>query len=330
MTQVVIRGESVYECDVCNRRIRTPTNRYGLDVIQRCTITAGCQGKLHRVTAQKDINSTPAFPPEVAGLTDWFARNILYTHQQPIKTAVWVVQHNLQNIPTLHTFVHRTVNGEEVLVEQDPVRVDTIDANTTRLTFSAAESGQVQCVSLSTKNTTNYDNTLAAASSTAGVQLTSDLGEITIATLDSSGTIDVTLTFLSSASTNITYGGVDDVPSIYSPWVGADSIIVNGKRYTVRSFNLTQTSPAPTYFSAGTIANGTAFYVSGMNNTPIGANDVLFLMSTSPHSNVDRMYDRYVDAASVSSTSPETFYEEGRGYVMSSVVRSTYPLILVV
>ena len=330
MTQVVIRGESVYECDVCKRRIRTPTNRYGLDVIQRCTITAGCQGKLHRVTALKDINATPAFPPEVAGLQDWFARNILYTHQQPIKTAVWVVQHNLQNVPVLHTFVHRTVDGEDVLVEQDPVSVDTIDANTTRLTFAAAESGQVQCVSLSTRNTTNYDNTLISAPSALGVQLTSDAGEITIATLDSSGIVDVALTFLSTTPTTITYSGIDGIPSIYSPWVGASAAIINGRRYTVRSFNLTQTSPAPAYFSAGAIVNGTAFYVSGINNAPIDTNDVLFLMSNAPHTNVDRIYDRYVDATSVSATSPETFYGDGRGYVKSSVVRSTYPLILVV
>ena len=330
MTQVVIRGESVYECDVCKRRARTPTNRFGLDVIQRCTITSGCQGKLHRVTALKDINSTPAFPPEVAGLQDWFARNILYTHQQPIKTAVWVVEHDLQNVPVLHTFVHRTVDGEEVLVEQDPIGVDTVDANTTRLTFASAESGQVQCLSPSTKNTTNYDNTLTVAPSTSGIQLSSNIGEITIATLDSSGMVDVTLTFLSSSSTNITYSGIDGVPSIYSPWVGGNAVIVNGKRYTIRSFNLTQTSPAPAYFSAGVVANGTAFYLSGINNAPIGANDVLFLMSTAPHTNVDRIYDRYVDAKSVSPTSPETFYEEGKGYVMSSVVKTTYPLILVV
>lgn len=330
MTQVVIRGESVYECDVCKRRQRTPTNRYGMDVIQRCTITAGCQGKLHRVTALKDINSTPAFPPEVAGLQDWFSRNILYTHQQPIKTSVWVVQHNLQNVPVLHTFVHRTVDGEETLVEQDPIDVTIIDANTTRLTFASVESGQVQCVSLSTKNTTNYDNTLASAPSADGIQLTTSTGEITIATLDASGIVDVTLTFLSTTATDITYGGIDGVPSLYSPWVGATTIIVNGKRYTVRSFNLTQTAPAPTYFSAGTVANGTAFYLSGINNVPVGANEVLFLMSNSPHTNVDRVYDRYVDAYAVSPTSPETFYEEGKGYVMSSVVKSTYPLILVV
>lgn len=330
MIQVVIRGESVYECDVCKRRIRTPTNRYGLDIVQRCTITSGCQGKLHRVTALKDINSTPAFPPELVGVQDWFARNVLYTHQQPIRTATWIVQHNLQNVPILHTFVNRIVDGKEVLVEQDPTIVETIDANTTRLIFASAESGQVQCVSPSTKNTTNYDNTLAATPVTLSTQLTSNTGEITIATLDSSGIVDVTLTFLSAPLTSITYSGVDNVPSIYSPWVGVGSVIVNGKRYTVRSFNLTQTSPAPAYFTAGVIANGTAFYLSGINSTHVGDNDVLFLLSNAPHTNVDRIYDHYVDAKFVSPTSSATFYDEGKGYVMSPVVKSTYPLILVV
>lgn len=330
MTQVVIRGESVYQCDVCNRRIRTPTNRHGLDVVQRCTITAGCQGKLHRVTSLKDINSTPAFPPEVVGVQDWFARNILYTHQQPIRTAVWIIQHNLQNVPVLHVFVHRTVDGETVLVEQDPAGIDIIDANTTRVTFTSAESGQAQCVSLSTKNTTNYNNTLSTNESLDVVQLSSDVGELTVATLDSSETVDITLTFLSSEVTNITYSGIDNVPSIYSPWIGANSVIVNGKRYTVRSFNLTQTLPAPAYFSTGVVVNGTSFFVSKINDTLVGTNDVLFLLSNAPHTNVDRIHDRYIDSSFVSHTSPEVFYEDGKGYAASSVIKSTYPLILVV
>lgn len=330
MSQVVIRGESVYECDVCDRRVRLPTNRQGLDVIQRCIITAGCQGKLHQVTTLKDINSTPTFPPEVEGVQDWFARNILYTHHQNIRTSTWVVRHNLQNVPILHTFVHRTIDGESVLTEHDPIEVQTIDANTTRLIFAAAESGQVQCVSLSTKNTTNYNNVNGQAQTDAILQLSSTNGELTIATLDLSPTIDVALTYVATEPITVSYVGIDSAPSIHSPWVGANTVIVNGRKYAVRSFNLTQTATAPSYFTAGLIADGTAFFVSSVNNNPINTNDVLFLMSNSPHSNVDRVYNKYVEAKSISTTTPETFYGEGKGYTSQQVVKSTYPLILVV
>lgn len=328
MLQVVIRGESVYECDVCKRRIRIPANKLGMDVLQRCIITLSCQGKLHRVTALKDINSTPAFPPEVPGIQDWFARNILYTHQQPIKSKVWVVQHNLQNVPNTHTFVHRIVDGKEILIEQTPDAVDIVDANTLRLTFASTESGQVQCVTQSTKNTTNYNNTLPEAQPSTSIQLTTDVGELAIATLDTASIADITLTFLSTVPTNVAYSGIDSVPSINSPWVGVNYVVINGRRYVVRSFNITQTPPAPLYFSSGAISNGTAFYVSSVNNVETKAGEVLFLMSKTPHTTVDRIYDRYVDAAHVSKTSPEMFYEDGRGYVSPTVVRTTYPLIL--
>lgn len=330
MTRVVIRGESVYGCDVCNRRIRVPTNKYGLDVIQRCTITSRCQGSLHRVTTLTDINNTPAFAPEVEGLQDWFPRNILYTHQQSIKSVTWVVKHNLQTVPVLHTFVQRTVDGEDTLVDQDPIVVDTIDANTIRLTFAGAESGQVQCTSSSTKNTTNYESTVSASALETTTQLTSNVGEITIATLDTAGIVDVDVTFLTNIPTTITYSGIDTVPSVYSPWIGVSFVIVNGRRYAVRSFNLTQSNPAPTYFSMGSIVDGTAFYVSGINGIPIDTNDILFLLSRPPHASVDRIYNSYVDAKSISADAPEMFYGEGKGYVSPSVIRSTYPLILVV
>src|SRR5512139_2046272 len=110
MTRVVIRGETVYECDVCKRRQRVPTNRQGIDVLPRCNITAGCKGLLHRVTALRDIASTPTAPPEIEGVSDWYQRNVLHIHQQPIRSDRWVVTHNLQNIPILHIFVSRESN----------------------------------------------------------------------------------------------------------------------------------------------------------------------------------------------------------------------------
>lgn len=330
MTQVVIRGESVYECDACTRKIRVPTNRYGLDVIQRCTITSGCQGKLHRVTSSKEVNTTPAFPPELEGVQDWFARNILYTHHQTVRASTWTVKHNLQNIPVLHTFVYRIVDGNSVLVEREPDTVVTVDANTTVLKFASAEAGQVQCVSPASKNTVNFDGLAPTAISQDAVQLTSEVGELTIATLAVDPVVSIVLTFPGVASVSITYTNVDLVPSVDSPWVGTSNVLVNGRRYAVRSFNITTSSSAVGYFTSGTISNGASFYVSHINGVAVRPNDALILMSTYPHATVDRVYNKYVDAKSVSLALPETYYSAGKAYALPSVIKTTYPQIIVV
>lgn len=330
MVQVVIRGESVYECDTCDRRIRIPTNKYGLDVMQRCMITSNCQGTLHRVTATKDINATPAFPPEVDGVQDWFQRKVFYEHNQTIKTQAWTVNHNLQNIPVFHVFVNRLVDGVEHLVEHEPTSVTTIDANTTLITFNSAESGVVHCVSSSSQNTTNFDVFATLTDDAATMQVTSDVGEITIATLDTSELVDLTVTYTASPNITTSFIGVDDVTSINSPWVGARHAIINGRRYTLRSFSVVTTPQVSSYIAAGMIPDGSAFYISAVNGVAVKPNDVLFLLSRAPHSNVDRVYDKCIDAAQINQTSPEMFYAGGKAFVSTSVTKSTYPLILVV
>lgn len=326
MTQVVIRGESVYECDVCTRKVRVPTNRHGLDVVQRCTITSGCQGKLHRVTSSKEIHKTPAFSPEVEGVQDWFARNIFYTHTQTVRASTWTIKHNLQNIPVLHTFVYRNVGDSSVLVDHIPDEVITVDANTTVVKFASAESGQIQCISPSSKNTINFDGLAPVVVPQDAIQISSDGGEITLATLLSAATVNIVLTFPGVAPINVAYSDIDAVPSVNSAWVGASKVIVNGRQYSVRSFSLTS---APEFVS-GMVASGAAFYISTINGTPIRTNDVLFLLSGTPHANVDRIYNKYVDAKAVSPTLPEIYYGEGKAHVLPSIVKPTYPLILVV
>lgn len=320
----------MYECDVCTRKVRVPTNRHGLDVIQRCTITSGCQGKLHRVTSPKEINATPAFPLEMDGVQDWFARNILHTHRQTVRAATWTVKHNLQNIPVLHTFVYRIVDGENVLVEHEPAEVITVDANTTVLKFTLAEAGHVQCVSPASKNSVNFDGLAPVAASQDAVQLSSDVGELTIATLAADPVVSVVLTFPGTSPISVTYTDVDLVPSVDSPWVGTSNILMNGRRYAVRSFNVTTTPSAAAFFTSGAIANGTSFYVSHVNGVAVKYNEVIILMSTAPHASVDRVYTKYVDARSVSQTLPETYYSAGRVHTLPSVIKTTYPQIIVV
>ena len=166
--------------------------------------------------------------------------------------------------------------------------------------------------------------------STDVIQITSNTGEITIATLDASSSVDLSVVYTISPNISTSYTGIDNVASINSSWVGAQTAIINGRRYTVRSFNVSSTPQAAAFFAAGLIPSGSAFYVNAVNDNTIKPNDVLFLLSRAPHSNADRIYDKCVDASNINHTSPEMFYAAGNVYVSSSVVKSTYPLILVV
>lgn len=333
MNQVVVKGESVYQCDVCTRKVRVPTNRFGVDVLQRCNITQHCKGKLHRVLLKKDINNTPAFAPEIQGLNDWFQRKVLFTHTQTIETAVWTVNHGLGNQAVLHTFVNRQgVNGQVTLEQEDPVSTRIIDLDTVELTFLQPRSGTVQCVSLTSPNVANAGSTKVIVPDTLPLQLTNNTADIAIATLSSANVIDITVEYKSSGTdpVEVEYVNIGSVPSLTSPWVGVRKVVVNGKRYTVRSFNLQTTANGAVAFEAGLIPSGSTFKIQAVNGNSIAQHDVLFLFANAPFASVDRIYDKFADAAMVSTSDPEMYIDSGKGYCRLSAVKSVYPAILVV
>lgn len=333
MSKVVVKGESVYQCNVCSRKVRVPTNKQGLDVLQRCNITHHCRGTLTRVLTTKDINETPAFPPEIQGVQDWFQRRVLYTHEQPVQAATWLVKHNLANRPKVHVYVNRIINGEETLVEASPLTETTVDINTVLLTFATAESGLAQCVTSSSQNSTNPGATTAAVASTDIVQLSSDTGEITLATLTSAPLVGFAITYKTSGTSldvTIEYAGINTIPAVGSPWAGSSAAIINGKKYTLRSFNITTTPLAPPYFASGAVPPGSTFTFSNYNGAPPVANDCLILLGRSPYATVDKIFDQYIDVAAVNQSTPELFYTSGKAFTYPTVIRSTYPLIMVV
>lgn len=333
MPKVVVKGESVYKCSVCARNIRVPTNKQGMDVLLRCNITYNCQGKLRRVTIAKEINETPAFPPEVQGVDDWFQRKVLYTHDQPVQSTTWTIKHNLANRPKLHVYVNRIVDGETVLADITPLTETTIDLNTVQVTFATAESGLAQCIALASQNSVNPESTAEIVDNTTAVQISSNVGEITLATLSSASLVSLALTYKTSGTqlnVVIDYAGIDNVPSINSPWAGTSTVIINGKQYTVRSFNVTTTPLAPAYFAAGQVPAGSTFYVSNYNGHPPTTGECLILLGRDPYATVDRVLDQYIDVSQINADAPETFYTTGRGYTVPTVIKQTYPLILVV
>jgi hypothetical protein len=326
MAQIVSKGDSVYECDVCNRRTRVPLNKYSFDVVQRCIITQSCPGKLHRVIQNKDINSTPAITPAVAGLQDWFQRRVLFTHQQQIESSEWRIIHNLGNHPTIQVFVKQLVDGNVVYTETSTFTVRTVDLNTTYITFPAPIAGLAQCVSYTSRNKTNaaiQQPTVAAVRD--DFQL-SNRGEITIATLIDSPSIALTVSYRHPATSieyPVLYPEVDDSPSVLSPWIGASIVFIAGKRYTVRSFNIT-----PTDNTALPAVNGSQ--LSFTMPAPGGVGKNLILLGVPPFSVPDRVINEYIDIATLSTTQPEVYYNAGEIHSAPQVIKSVYPLIVAV
>ena len=325
MTKVLARGDSVYECDVCKRRIRVPAQRRGMDVVQRCIITHNCHGKMHRVRLTKEINSTPAFPTELAGVQDWAQRQILYTHNQTVQSFSWVINHKLSNNPNIYTHVARVVDGNEVMVPIEPDVINIIDLNTIEIKFNQAERGLAQCIAAASKNTINPVAS-AGIAATVDDSLLTNVGELTIATLDTMDNVNLEFTYDSPSSTLpviIEYSGINR-PSTSSAWRDAGNVIINGRRYRVRSFNILTNNPAPTYFGQGAIANGSYITIT----SDVKANQVLILMALPPFASADKVTSKYIDCATLTST-PYIYYNQGDLYAKDDVIKNTYPPIIV-
>ncbi len=384
MAQILIKGETVYKCDECMRRIRVLTAREGIDVVNRCTITYGCKGRLHKVKSVEEANSTPAFPEEVPGVQDWFQRRVEYTHHQPIKSKSWIIKHNLANKPTVYCYVAKQtlasttyatnpaagsmwykstseiddsnplsptaaglyrfngtrwvrpsdvipvgIQGNNVYEFQQamkPTIVETIDANTIKVTFDTPQYGTAQCISSASQNTANPIK--VAASTTAGAFQLSNKGEITIATLNPSPFITVAVNFKSSTvagGINVSFSNVDNTASVNSSWVGVSRIFLNGKTYTVRSFDIAHLPPVPAIMTSGNVDPLMARFT--FENFSSNINENLILLGNAPHYTVDRIYDRYVDIANLNRFSPEIYYNDGEIYISRNRIKTAYPLI---
>ena len=333
MAQIVVRGENVYQCTVCSRKIRVPNNRYGLDVVHYCTITQGCKGKLNRVTIPKEVNNTPAIPPEVTGIQDWFQRQMLYTYTQTIASNTWTIQHNLGTIPIIHTFLNQIVNGVMTLVETLPPPYKIIDDNNIILTFPEAVSGVAQLEALSSRNTANLQKS-KVVQNVNNIQVTTNTGVLTIATLDPSPITEVTLTYVVPGQNPIAivYNNLASPPDANSPWSGINQVYVGGVVYTVRSFNLVSHPAALQYFISGQIpSTGCAVYVGTPLNGPTGIlKSVLILEAKSPYASVDIITNQYVDFSAETKTSANILYSYGVAVVTPNTPKSIYPYISVV
>lgn len=321
-----LKTDVIYQCDVCNRQIRLPKNKAGMEIMQRCIITENCLGKLRTTTTRVSTEYVPAIPPSVDGVPDWVQRSVLYIHKQTIESNEWTIQHDLRANPSVQVFVSRIdANGKSTLVEITPTRVVVIDLNTVRVELSRPESGLAQCIAYASQNTINP--TFNVAPPPESDVVVTNRSEITIATRVDTPLINTTVRYINGAAVDVLYVNIDNVPSINSPWVNTSTVFVGGRTYYVRSFNVITTPTAPTFFALGQITNGSRMLFSDFPST---MRENLILLGKPPYGSVDRVYDQFIDIGAINQTSPELYFSNGEVFASPSVIRETYPPIFVV
>lgn len=292
----------VYKCNICDREIEILQNPKGLETVGRCIITDGCRGSLFEIDTKPNF-IRGKFPDAVSGLTDWSQRKILYDHIQSVDAYQWRIEHDLGVNPSVQVFVERPIdNTRNELVEIEPDTITIENQNVVILDFSRAESGTAQCIARSSRpiiERSRIDDVVVAE--VEAFQLTAK-SRLTIATLDDSAIIDITLSFTtpSGTTTDLTYT-IDDVPSILSPWVDFDKVLFHGKVYTIRSFDVI----SKVELTDGTIVDSSSVYIknittpSGGTVRPLNSEELIILLSNSPHTIYDKQVDRFIDPTEI-------------------------------
>jgi len=331
MPLIVTTGQVAYACDTCLRSIRVAQNIYGLDTLYSCTITEKCRGQLHKIMQKSVANQVSAIPPEVTGLNDWTQKGLLYNFTQPITSTVWTINHNLNTKPIVEAYTTALVNKQTVYTQVPYKTLTLIDFNTVQLTFDNAISGVAQCIALASARTTN----IATAAIPTTFQLSGD-GSMSIATTDPLATT-FSIVYNSTVPVTVTYTAVGpySTSGVKSPWYVSPTnppqpqptIFVNGKTFYVKNFNLVTHPSAASAFQSGAIINGSTFYFQGVSSE---INQNLILLANSPYTSYDRIFNQYIDIATISNTLPQIFYSQKNAIASNSIIKSTYPQILFV
>lgn len=315
--------------------------------MDRCIITLGCRGELYRIDKKLDF-VRGEFPPRVSGLTDWSARRVLYNHEQSIPSREWRIVHNLGVAPSVQVLIDRAVLSDDTdenvpcVVRSDTetfeqfetleFEVEIVSPNELILRFENPESGLAQLIARSTVGRVVETTPEEEA---APFQLTNDT-LLTIATLNetipsaSPFNLDVVYTPPGGTSVTKTYSVGAGLPIVTSPWNDFATVLIEGKRYKVRTVDAFIPG-----FVNGTVGDGSSFYfnqISGIGSPvarSISPREIFILLALSPYDNVDKVRDRLVDVSRVTAANAELsfFHQDRELFVFNNIIISTFPQI---
>lgn len=322
-----------YRCDVCKREIELQQRPEGLERISRCTITNGCRGRLFQEEVLLDFIRGQR-PPPVPGLDDYVQRRVLFNHTQTIARDEWDIVHDLGTSPSVQVFVDRPTsedpNNQIEILEQDQ---EVVSPDRLKLRFDRPETGIAQLIARQSDPILLRPLQTLFEPEVAPQRLTAQ-GELTIATLDT--TVGVSPLITLQVEFQIAGGGLaiftytaDDQPSIKSPWLNINRVVIAGKPYTVRSFPMINAEVLRL------TANGSTFQFTGydplgvVNFQPINEDDIFILLADPPFENVDTIDDEAIDVTSVApDNNPFAFAISGTETIADPVVvERIFPLI---
>jgi hypothetical protein len=320
----------VYQCDTCKRQIELERNYDGLERIQRCVITHGCRGKLFQVRVLPDY-VRGQLPDPVDGLDDWIQRKVLYNHTQAVERDEWIITHNMGTYPIVSVFVDRPIEGNlDNREEVTPTDIVIVNDNIITLKFERPYSGIAQCVGRQSDPDLlrPYERVVET---TADAEQFSSAGIISIATLSHEPvvTLNVDYDTADGSVPRIQYS-IDDQPSIGSPWLDFNQVIIRGKKYTVRSYQ----GVVPE-MTTGVISSGSTFHFANMDKTntqvfeDIFPGEVYILLSDSPHERIDKKRNVLIDVTSVTATKNPfgLYYDSGEFFAQPYIIENVYPPI---
>jgi len=341
-----------YKCTVCKREIEIPENKYGLEVVQRCTITEGCRGELYRIGRKQDYLRGD-LPARVPGLTDYSARRALYNHTQSVAATDWFVNHNMGVVPSVQVLINSTAatsvdtdntvscalrgtTEAQTQIETTNFTIEIVDANNLIIHFPDPQSGLAQMIARSTSTGVVETTTTTAAEQ---FQLTATGTLLTVATLNdvipepNSISLDITYKSPDGLTSLVQTYNIGTLPSVDSPWDDYGTILIQGKRYKVRTFDALIPE-----MTDGTLPDGSSFYFSSLDTdstgTPpgprgLGAREVYVLLGLDPYTNIDKVKNQVIDASKITAANAElSLFVSGRElFAFDTVIDSTYPPI---
>ena len=336
-----------YKCDTCKRDIELLENIYGMTVFSKCVVTEGCKGKLYLNSRNPDsIRET--YPSSKPNLNDYIPRRVFFKHEQTNSSTIWKIFHKMSVLPTVT--VYEIIDNKFSEIDENFYTISNITPDELNISFSEPKKGIVHLVARSTiSNVPNTEEEIFEK-----VQLSTN-GVITFAIPEYINYLDNTILQMNNAEirVEIKLERPDEeeltcieelVPNLVpvSPWTTWDKILVRNRRIflprtkNVLDFNVFEDS----ILTLSDIEDGTKITFTKINFDPTSANSntnkyvdiksksLLILLSTAPHSTIDKITDKLLDIGELlNETDNFLSFENGELYVNVSNIEKTYPNI---
>lgn len=342
-----------YKCDTCKREIELIENKAGMTTFNNCTITNKCAGKLYS-NGRNPNNLRESIPTPSTVLDDYQPRKLLYVHPQRNSNLKWVVEHNmgLSCVVIVYDANSQIMDADAYIVESFPTY--------SNITFTLPQSGVAHIISRTANQTAHIDQS-AAISTT----IVSGNGILTfgipkyITRIDSGATLPTEITPTPTSLPTQPYSSCNNTIQIEievqrpnegaitcsetlealivpSAWAGWGNIMVkNRKLYCLKSKAINSLKVlANTNNGNVNIPDGTTFKILRIDYgtgifTDIPDRGLLMMLSTAPHTGVDKDLRNIVDCGELVGMVGTTFvFKNSELYINSKYVESTYPKIV--